>query len=86
MLYEGKKLFAKIHKRKYQAHHNHEIHFMACEMDKWLPEGAASDVFDGNYTPRPLKRFYFQDRDGRSNCIYQIEIFQYILLEETIKI
>jgi hypothetical protein len=28
MLEIGKKLFAKIHKRKYQAHHNHEIHWV----------------------------------------------------------
>ncbi|HFC9294450.1 TPA: hypothetical protein ACTUT5_002026 [Legionella anisa] len=29
----GKKLFAKIHKQKYHAHHNHEIHFMAREIN-----------------------------------------------------
>jgi hypothetical protein len=33
MLAIGRKLFAKIHKQKYHAHHNHEVHFMAREMD-----------------------------------------------------
>ncbi len=80
MLYEGKKLFAKIHKRKYQAHHNHEIHFMACEMDKWLPEGVQA-MIDGNYTPRPLKRFYFQD-EMVDQLHLSDRIFQYILLKQ----
>lgn len=39
MLESGKKRFAKIHKRKHHAHHNHEIHFMAREIDEWMPEG-----------------------------------------------
>ncbi len=60
MLDVGKKLFAKIHKRKYLANHNHEIHFMAREIDEWLPKGIQS-MIDGNYTPRHLKRYYFSD-------------------------
>ena len=36
MLDIGKKLFAKIHKRKQSAHHNHGIHFMARELDEWF--------------------------------------------------
>jgi RNA-directed DNA polymerase len=34
MLDIGKKLFAKIHKRKYHTNLNHEIHFMAREIDE----------------------------------------------------
>lgn len=60
MLEIGKKLFAKIHKRKYHAHHNHEIHFMAREINKWLPNGMKA-VLDGTYDPRCLKRYYFSD-------------------------
>lgn len=33
MLDIGKKLFAKIHKRKYHSHHNNEIHYLAREVD-----------------------------------------------------
>jgi hypothetical protein len=29
MLAVSKKLFAKIHKRKFHAHHNHDIHFIS---------------------------------------------------------
>jgi hypothetical protein len=36
MLDIGKKLFAKIHKRKYHTHHNNEVHYMAREIDEWL--------------------------------------------------
>lgn len=39
MLDIGRKLFAKIHKQKHQAHHNHDIHFLARELDDWLVEG-----------------------------------------------
>ncbi|HHF0523307.1 MULTISPECIES: hypothetical protein [Legionella] len=38
MLDIGRKLFAKIHKQKHQAHHNHDIHFLARELDDWLVE------------------------------------------------
>ena len=60
MLDIGKKLFAKIRKRKYYAHHNAEIHFMAREIDEWLPRGIQS-IVDGTYDPRCLKRYYFSD-------------------------
>ncbi|MCL9683609.1 hypothetical protein [Legionella maioricensis] len=51
MLGVGKKLFAKIHKQKYHAHHNHELHFMAREINDWLPQGIQSIVgfFSGRY-------------------------------------
>jgi len=44
MLEIGQKLFARIHKKKYHAHHNHEIHFMAREIDTWLPNGMKTIV------------------------------------------
>lgn len=56
----GRKLFAKIHKQKRFASPNHDVHFMARELDDWLVKGATSMV-DGSYTPRHLKRHYFPD-------------------------
>jgi RNA-directed DNA polymerase len=60
MLAVGHKLFAKFHKKKYHAHHNNEIHFMAREIDTWLPAGIQS-MIEGNYSPRHLRRYYFSD-------------------------
>jgi len=60
MLEIGRKLFAKMHKRKQRAHHNHELHFMARELDQWLPEGIQS-LITGTYSLRHLRRFYFKD-------------------------
>lgn len=80
MLEVGKKIFAKIHKRKYHAHHNHETHFMAREINDWLPRGVQSMV-DGTYTPRHLRRYYFTDK-----VVDQLHpsdrIFQHILLKQ----
>lgn len=42
MLDIGRELFAKIHKQKHHAHHNHDIHFLARELDDWLVEGVHS--------------------------------------------
>jgi RNA-directed DNA polymerase len=39
MLDMGRKLFTKIHKQKHYAHHNHDVHFMARELDDWLVKG-----------------------------------------------
>jgi hypothetical protein len=39
MLNIGRQLFAKINKRNRSADHNHEIHFLAREIDDWLPQG-----------------------------------------------
>lgn len=41
-----------------QAHH--DIHFLAREIDDWLPKGIQS-MINGCYDPRPLKRYYFID-------------------------
>ena len=80
MLDIGKKLFAKIHKRKYHAHHNNEIHFMAREIDEWLPKGIQSMV-DGSYDPRCLKRYYFKD-EMVDQLHLSDRIFQHILLKQ----
>jgi len=80
MLEIGKKLFAKIHKRKYHAHHNHEIHFMAREINEWLPQGVGS-LGKGDYTPRYLKRIYFKD-EMVDQLHLSDRIFQHILLKQ----
>lgn len=80
MLEIGKKLFAKIHKRKYHAHHNAEIHFMAREIDEWLPKGIQSMV-DGTYDPRCLKRYYFSD-EVVDQLHVSDRIFQHVLLKQ----
>ncbi|HEU5281154.1 MAG TPA: hypothetical protein VFU82_04150 [Gammaproteobacteria bacterium] len=56
----GRKLFAKVYKQKRHAHHNHEIHYMAREIDGWLPQGIQR-IIEGTYNPRCLKRYYFTD-------------------------
>lgn len=80
MLKIGKKLFAKIHKRKYHANHNHEVHFMAREIDDWLPRGVQSMV-EGSYNPRCLKRYYFSD-EMVDQLHLSDRIFQHILLKQ----
>ena len=54
------KLFKKVHQRKHLAHHNHELHFLARDIDTCLPAGLQS-LRDGTYTPRCIKRRYFED-------------------------
>lgn len=80
MLGVGSKLFAKIYKRKHHAHHNHEIHFMAREINQWLPEGIQSLV-NGTYDPRHLKRYYFQD-ETVDQLHPSDRILQHILLKQ----
>lgn len=80
MLEIGEKLFAKIYKQKYHAHHNHEIHFMAREIGEWLSQGVQA-MIDGNYTPRHLKRFYFQD-EMVDQLHLSDRIFQHVLLKQ----
>lgn len=79
MLKIGEKLFAKIHQRKRLANHNHEIHFMAREME-WLQQGVQSMV-EGSYTPRHLRRFYFKD-EMVDQLHLSDRIFQNILLKQ----
>lgn len=79
MLEIGKKLFAKMHKQKYHAHHNHDIHFMAREIDEWLPTGIIQ-LCNGTYSPRPLRRYFFPDE-----TVDQVHptdrVYQHILLQ-----
>jgi RNA-directed DNA polymerase len=76
----GQKLFAKIHKQKHHSHHNHEIHFMAREIEQWLPEGIQTMV-DGTYDPRCLKRYYFSD-EMVDQLHLSDRILQHILLKQ----
>lgn len=80
MLEVGKNLFAKTHRRKYHAHHNHEIHFMARELDEWLPQGIQA-INNGTYDPRCLKRYYFAD-EMVDQLHTSDRIFQHILLKQ----
>ncbi len=80
MLNIGRGLFTKINKRKRSVNHNHEIHFLAREIDDWLPKGIQS-MIDGSYTPRHLKRYYFQD-EMVDQLHVSDRIFQHILLKQ----
>ena len=75
----GRNLFAKIHRQKHLAHANHEVHFMARELDDWLTLGVNA-IVDGSYTPRYLKRYYFQD-EMVDQLHLSDRIFQHILLK-----
>jgi RNA-directed DNA polymerase len=80
MLELGKKLFAKIHKQKKHATHNHDGHFMARELEEWLPQGIQA-MINGTYDPRCLKRYYFPDEVVDSLHLSD-RIFQHILLKQ----
>ena len=80
MLDIGRRLFAKIYKKKRFANHNHDIHFLAREIDDWLPKGVESLV-DGNYTPQHLRRHYFQD-EMVDQLHLSDRIFQHLLLKQ----
>ena len=79
MLDIGRKLFAKIHRQKKHANPNHDVHFMAREIDEWLPEGIQA-LIDGTYDPRCLKRIYFPD-EMVDQLHLSDRIFQHILLK-----
>lgn len=80
MLPAGRKLFASIHRQKRYANPNHDIHFMAREIDDWLPQGIQS-IINGTYTPRCLKRIYF--KDGRVDQLHLSDrILQHLLLKQ----
>jgi hypothetical protein len=80
MLEIGKKLFAKIHKRKKLSHYNNDVHFLAREIDEWLPNGIQS-MIDGTYDPRCLKRLYFTD-EVVDHLHLSDRILQHILLKQ----
>ena len=80
MLATSQHLFAQVMKRKRLAHHNHEIHVLARDIDNWLPTGIQS-LMVGDYDPRHLKRHYFQD-DVVDQLHLSDRIFQHVLLKE----
>ncbi len=80
MLEIGHQLFAKINKKKRFAHSNHEIHFLARDINDWLPEGIRS-VVEGNYTPRHLRRYYFKD-EMVDQLHVSDRILQHLLLKQ----
>ena len=76
----GQKLFASIHKRKHHAHHNHDVHFLAREINEWLLQGIES-IICGDYTPRHLKRIYFKD-EMVDQLHLSDRVLQHILLKQ----
>jgi len=80
MIAMGQKLYTTLHKRKTHAHHDHEIHLMAREIDEWLPQGVQAMV-EGHYTPRHLQRIHFKD-ETIDQLHLSDRIFQHILLKQ----
>jgi len=76
----AKKLFAKIHKRKHACNHNHEVHFLARDLQGWLPDGIRS-LIDGSYRSRMLRRYYFTD-DVVDQLYIPDRIYQHVLLKQ----
>jgi RNA-directed DNA polymerase len=76
----GRNLFATIRKKKAHVHHNNEIHYMAREIEEWLPQGIQS-LADGTYSPRCLKRYYFSD-EVVDQVHLSDRIFQHVLLKQ----
>ena len=59
MLATSRQLFAKVMKRKRLAHHNHDIHFLAREVENWLPQGIQSLLMPvGIFILLPLQQDY----------------------------
>ena len=80
MLALGQKLFAKIYKQKHHANPNHDVHFMARELNDWLVSGIKS-LIDGSYNPRHLKRHYFPD-EIVDQLHLSDRVLQHILLKQ----
>lgn len=76
----GRSLFAKIHRQKRFTSPNHDVHFMARELDDWLTRGIYS-LMDGSYTPRFLKRHYFKD-EMVDQLHLSDRIIQHLLLKQ----
>lgn len=76
----GLKLFKRTHQQKRHASPNHDVHFMARQLNDWLPQGVQS-LLDGSYNPRFLKRHYFKDE--RVDVLHVADrIFQHLLLQQ----
>lgn len=80
MLEIGTILFTKIYRRKRLMHHNHGVHFLARQFDAWFISGVNA-LASGTYTPRHLKRRYFQD-EVIDQLHLSDRIFQHILLKQ----
>ena len=80
MLGIGRTLFAKIHRKKHHAHHNHDVHFMARELNDWLGKGISA-LIEGSYTPRFLKHCYFKDEMVEQLHLSD-RVLQHILLKQ----
>lgn len=80
MMQTSRQLFDKIYRRKQFSDPNHEIHFLAREVDAWLPNTIQS-LIDGDYAAQPIRRYYFEDE-----VVDQLEIndriAQHVLLKE----
>ncbi|HBD7060401.1 TPA: hypothetical protein KKW48_003189 [Legionella pneumophila] len=76
----GRKLFAKINKQKRFANPNHDVHFMARELDIWLTQGIEA-MINGTYTPRFLRRYYFKDEMVDQPHLSD-RVLQHVLLQE----
>ena len=80
MMARGDQLFNAIHRKKRLAHPNHDIHGLARKRNEWLPEMVQS-LIAGTYSPRHLKRHYFED-DVVDALYMPDRIMQHILLHE----
>src|SRR5580704_11730027 len=80
MLEIGRALFRKIHKQKHHAHHNHDIHFLARELEDWLVHGVHA-LKEGSYIPRFLKRCYFKD-EMIDQLHLSDRVLQHVLLKQ----
>lgn len=84
MLRIGRTLFARIHRQKKHASPNHDVHFMARELDQalggWLDKGIKA-LIEGSYTPRFLTRYYFEDAMVDQLHVSD-RILQHILLKQ----
>ena len=80
MTIRGDGLFQAIHRKKRLATPNHEIHTLARTLDEWLPESIQS-LIAGTYSPRYLKRHYFEDNVVDSLYLPD-RLLQHVLLHE----
>ncbi|STX55732.1 reverse transcriptase (RNA-dependent DNA polymerase) [Legionella beliardensis] len=76
----GKALFTSIYRQKQHLNHNHDIHFLARDLDSWLLE-AICTLVRGTYNPHHLKRYYFKDE--RVDQLHLTDrILQHLLLKQ----
>ena len=76
----GQRLFKTMYRKKRLSQANHDIHFLARSVDKWLPK-AVQSLVNGTYCPQDLKRHYFED-DTVDSLHLTDRIAQNILLHE----